>query len=366
MLDRASFQADHEFQECFQIDESGYTGFDLLNNEQRFQGASAVAINDAEAAQLIREYFPRLQAPELKYKQAASRPSYRQGILDLHRTVLSRYKCVTYICDKRYLLTLMFLDHAVEPFYYERGINFYEHGQNVALASALYLAGPDLFGQNEFEALLANFQNAVKEKTPAALEKLVLAARNLDWKKFPIALGPIANASQECLDSIVNPGVTTDAAIVVLMSLVNRMELLASAPYRVAHDQSKNLLRYNNLLQQLIGHEESVDFRASDIAHFSFPLKLSAVNQVDSKASPAVQIADILIGAATEAANALCGVREASEVRLDPQAVYSLYTEEQLIHLVPTRDFDAEMKLRKDSRSAELIDYLARCFGNAF
>lgn len=28
--------------ESFSIDESGYTGFDLLNAEQRFQGATAI------------------------------------------------------------------------------------------------------------------------------------------------------------------------------------------------------------------------------------------------------------------------------------------------------------------------------------
>ncbi|KQM72977.1 hypothetical protein ASE72_19010 [Sphingomonas sp. Leaf20] len=36
--------------ECFRIDESGYTGFDLLNRDQRFQGATAVAISDADAS----------------------------------------------------------------------------------------------------------------------------------------------------------------------------------------------------------------------------------------------------------------------------------------------------------------------------
>ena len=36
--------------ECFHIDESGYTGFDLLNAEQRFQGATAVAISDTPMA----------------------------------------------------------------------------------------------------------------------------------------------------------------------------------------------------------------------------------------------------------------------------------------------------------------------------
>ncbi|VFR21231.1 hypothetical protein AMP9_3917 [plant metagenome] len=36
--------------ECFWIEESGYTGFDLLNAEQRFQGATAIAIDDDEAS----------------------------------------------------------------------------------------------------------------------------------------------------------------------------------------------------------------------------------------------------------------------------------------------------------------------------
>ena len=54
----------------------------------------------------------------------------------LQRDLLTHYKCVTYVCDKRFLLLLlMFADYAVEPFYYERGINFYEDGQNYAMAS---------------------------------------------------------------------------------------------------------------------------------------------------------------------------------------------------------------------------------------
>src|SRR5437763_13774097 len=38
--------------ECFSVDESGYTGFDLLNAEQRFQGAAAIAITHEEASRL--------------------------------------------------------------------------------------------------------------------------------------------------------------------------------------------------------------------------------------------------------------------------------------------------------------------------
>lgn len=50
--------------ELFHIDESGYTGFDLLNPDQRFQGASAIGISDDDAERLIKQYFPRLKADE--------------------------------------------------------------------------------------------------------------------------------------------------------------------------------------------------------------------------------------------------------------------------------------------------------------
>lgn len=66
----------------------------------------------------------------------------------MQRDLLTRYKCATYVCDKRFLLTLMFVDYAVEPFYYERGLNFYEDGQNYAMASLLSVAGPTLLGPN--------------------------------------------------------------------------------------------------------------------------------------------------------------------------------------------------------------------------
>ncbi|MDP3777633.1 hypothetical protein [Methylotenera sp.] len=119
------------------------------------------------------------------------------------------------------------MDYAVEPFYYERGLNFYEDGQNYALASLLYRTGPTLFGKKGFEALLANFQMAIRKK----LQLLLNSARNLDWKELPQLLGPLVYASSECLAAIATPGVTTDTAFVVLQSLISRMEVIAFGTY---------------------------------------------------------------------------------------------------------------------------------------
>ena len=71
--------------ECLQIDGSGYTGFDLLNSELRFQGATAVAISDEDTARLIKNHFPNLQASELKYRSLSRRPGNHPRLLG-HRS----------------------------------------------------------------------------------------------------------------------------------------------------------------------------------------------------------------------------------------------------------------------------------------
>lgn len=253
----------------------------------------------------------------------------------------------------------MFLDYAVEPYYYERGLNFYEDGQNYSLASLLYAVGPTLFGKQAFNALLAAFQRAIKEKSQNALRELVLAARRLKWHELPEALGPLAQASPDCLSAIATPGVTTDAAMVVLQALISRMEVMADGAYRVEHDRSKNLLTYHQLLQRYIDHQHEVEFRQSQIASIKFPLKLSSISQVDSKSSPAVQIADVMIGAAIEAANGLTGLRTPL---LDPHKVISLYSDHQLIHLLPSIDYEEQKRFRQGTQAAEVIDYFSKNF----
>lgn len=345
---------------CFRIDESGYTGFDLLNRDQRFQGAAAIAIDDDDAARMIKEFFPRLQAPELKYSALSRRAGNHGRLLALLRVLLTDYKSVTYVCEKRFLLILMFLDYAVEPWYYERGFDFYQDGQNYAMASRLAMTGSILLGAPAFDEMLAAFQYAARVKTPAALDELVAAARRTKWTAFPEAIGPLArDACPDCLSAIAVPGVTTDAAMVVLQSLITRMEVMSDGPYRVEHDQSTNLETYHDLLQQFVDHEDEIELRQSAIASFKFPLKLTEVAQVDSKACPAVQLADIMIGAALDAANMLASLKSGG---IDPDALLALYRDDQFIHLIPDLDFAEQKEFRRGTQASAVIDYFARNF----
>lgn len=347
--------------ECFRIDESGYTGFDLLNDAQPFQGASAIGIDDAEAARLIRDYFPKLQAPELKYRSLSKRATNHPRLLGLIGELLANHKCITYICDKRFALLLKFVDYGVEPHYYERDVDFYKDGRNYALASVLYYAGARLLGEGAMEHLERTFQSAMKLKSPAALSDLVAAARQTDWRKLADATYPLVHADPDCLAAIATPGVTTDMALPVLMALISQMELMSDGPYRVEHDQSKNLLTYHDLLQRQIDHTGEAEFRQSALASIRYPLKLSEVTQVDSKTSPAVQLADVLIGATIESAQRMTG-RIADG--LDPQRLGELYRDDQLIHMLPSVDLEEQREFRKGTQAAALIDYFAENFSS--
>lgn len=344
--------------ERFCVDESGYTGFDLLNAEQQFQGASAICISEEEAQKVIRHFFPKLQANELKYRALARRPGNLERLLDMQRHVLQNHKCVTYIAHKRFLLTLMFIDYAVEPNYYAQGYNLYQDGGNYALGSLLFFTGVPLFGPG-YEKVLANFQSAMKQKSEIAIEELLQSVAELPCHKLPEAMGPLYNRCPECISAITTDGVTTDAALIVLQSLISRMEAMASGPYRVDHDRSKNLIQYHNLLQQFINHQESIEFRQSEIAAIRFPLKLTAVEQVDSKDCLGVQLADILIGGAVDAANSLIGLREKTSYT---DGVISAYKHDQLIHMLPSLDFDEQRRFRSGSQANQVIDYFSKNF----
>jgi len=180
--------------QTYRIDESGYTGFDLLNDAQRFQGASAVSISDDDARRLVNQHFPRLQAPELKYRALSRRPQNHPRLTKLLKDLLSDFSSITYVCDKRFLLTLMFVDYAVEPFYHDlKGPDLYQDGANFGMASLLHVAGPTLLGGRElFDNMMMAFQTAMKEKTSEAITKLVKAARATNWRELDEVMGPLA------------------------------------------------------------------------------------------------------------------------------------------------------------------------------
>lgn len=340
------------------IDESGYTGADLLNQEQPFQAASAIYISESSAKDLIEKHFPNLKSDELKYRNLVRRNNNWDALLDLQSDLLNNHICVSYICDKRFLLILHFLDYAVEPFYYDQDIDLYKDGGNYSLASLLYYTADTLMKGSNFREILSLFQYAIKSKSEVSVMALIEKIKSSPWQELPEAFGPLALESTSCIEAIMHKNVSTDGAYVVLLSLISRLEAVLDQGYEIIHDRSKNLEQYDMTLKKMIDHREEITFKETELTTLQFPLKLKGVTQVDSKESSGVQLADVLVGGIIDSSKAVTG----KKVNSYNSKIVDLYKDNQLIHLLPSLDFEGQKKFRKGTQGSDVIDYFSRHF----
>lgn len=340
------------------IDESGYTGADLLNHDQRFQGASAIYISELEAKELINKYFPRLKSKELKYQKLARRSNNWDRLLALQKEILENYICVSYVCDKRYLLILHFLDYAVEPFYFDGDVNFYKDGCNYTLGSLLYYTADTLLKGENFSEILSLFQYAINSKSEISIYALIEKIRSSPWQELPEAFGPLALETNSCIEAIKNKNTSSDGAHVVLLSLISRLEAIIDHNYNIIHDESNNLEQYDLTLNKMINHKEKISFKNTELTTTNFPLKLKSVSQVNSIESSGVQLADILIGGVMDSSKAITGVK----INDYNKKIIGLYKDNQLIHLIPSLNFEQQKEFRKGTQGDQVIDYFSKHF----
>ncbi len=166
------------------IDESGYTGGDLLNADQPFLALSALFITEDQASSLRRKYFPKLQAPELKHVTLAKRPSHWDSLLKIQQECLSKYCGISYIVEKRYMCILKLLDDCIEPVWHSSGRDFYRDGHSLSLASTLYYCGPQFFGHESFNRLLSLYQQASRLKKSEDIDAFCKHAKTLVGKEL--------------------------------------------------------------------------------------------------------------------------------------------------------------------------------------
>jgi len=253
----------------------------------------------------------------------------------------------------------MFLDTCVEPAFYERGINFYKDGQNYSLASLLHYTAPVHWGQENFDELLYLFQRAMRSKSHVAIQALVEKAKSLRGRELSENLLPLAMEAPECIREITTSPTNTDAAYIVIMSLISHIEKFVEQPYEIIHDRSENLLQYERVLSKLASATFTESFRQTQITTLRFPLNLSHVSQIDSRSSRCIQLADVLIGGMIEYSNSLTGQVAKTDYN---QAVLGLYGDVNLIHLLPNLNFQEAKRFREGTSAGDFIDFFAKNF----
>ena len=121
------------------LDESGFTGDDLYNPDQRFFTIASTVIQNDEAKDILARCFPRYQGSEYKFTNIWKRERSREGLLALAAEIPTiADRAFVWVIDKRFCLLTKMVDYLVEPGAYEAGYDWYANGWGMRYLNTIH------------------------------------------------------------------------------------------------------------------------------------------------------------------------------------------------------------------------------------
>jgi hypothetical protein len=145
----------------FAIDEAGTDGDQLYGREHRYFALGGIAIDDADAAEILQDIRTRarVQAPEIKFQRSFSKPgdAWRRDVLAelLSASGTLADRTMLYVIDKRYMIVAKLVDLLIEERYHALGLDIVSNGIGRDIAIDLATLGPKATGADHFDTLLA-------------------------------------------------------------------------------------------------------------------------------------------------------------------------------------------------------------------
>jgi len=297
------------------IDESGFTGDDLYNSEQRYFVIASTAIGDNEARAVLRRCFPQYQGAEFKFTNIWRRRTHRNGLRALAKEIPALAdRMFVYLIDKRFSLLIKIFDYLVEPAAYHAGYDWYADGWGMRYMNQIHYDILRHGSEGLYDGTVRLWDNFARSPGPTTLdafqdhlEQIVAASRPPLSSLFDLPRLGIKNFRSA------NPRLETftDSNEIQVTSVFSTMawwRQQRTEDFHLMHDESSAFLKrgsmWNAMLRDDIPPQRIPTSNGSDI---ELPIRIRSTMATSSKASPAIQLCDVLAGFAAKAAPGLYG-----------------------------------------------------------
>jgi hypothetical protein len=285
------------------LDESGYTGDDLLNPDQRFFVVASSLIDDEEADAILRRSFPRYQGDEFKFSNVWRRPSHRGGLRGFASEIPAiADRLFLYVIDKRFCLLTKMLDYLIEPTLAER-FDFYKDGYAQRFMNSCHRDILEQGGEALYETSITrwdSFARSPDASTLASLEQhLELVANSAPAPTsmiYKMALKGLQSfkAAYAKLDWFND---TSEIQLTTVFSTVIRWRQQFADDIALVHDESSNFLRQRDMWATMLRDDfASPSMPVGNGTLIEFPLRVRSTTSMASHLSPAIQLCDIVAG----------------------------------------------------------------------
>lgn len=297
------------------LDESGFTGDDLYNPEQRFFTIASTIVGDDEAGSILERCFPRYQGPEYKFANLWKRGTSRHGLRALASEIPSLADRVfLWIIDKRFCLLTKMLDYLVEPGAYEAGFDWYANGwglryMNTAHRDVLRYGSEALYDETvrRWDAFARTPNRSTIEELRQHLQQSEAAT--------PAPLSSLFNLAQRGLTHFLarNPRLedfedSSEIQVTSVLSTVTWWRQQRREDFALIHDESSAFLKQQDLWDTILREDfEAPPIPIANGSEVELPLRVRSTTAVRSLESPAIQLCDVLAGFGAKAGPGLIG-----------------------------------------------------------
>jgi hypothetical protein len=347
----------------FYVDETGYTGEDLINAAQPVFAQATNDFTDAETRSAIESIFSGVAATELKFTRLTRGGRNQDRIVELVRfTARDPARAGLWLAHKEFAMVTFIVDWWIEPLAYKGGLNLYEDGANLAMANMLFYTLEGFWGANFRRRLLMHFQRMMRVRTKEAFDECAAFVRRAYskahgsrtevmrylWTSFPL-LG-----HRHVLGL---PKHVLDLALPGLIFIGHTWRSRHSDPLEVVHDQSTNMAKQKWLWEAL----SSPTLAPATFPHrggeHSFPINVVSIRFADSVQEKQLQLCDILAGAASSLVRAWN--TESANSALNERLIDAGIEKLHIGGLWPSTDFTPEELGTKGLDSNRAIEWVA-------
>lgn len=292
------------------FDESGNTGGNLLDSTQPFFTLSSSSINKPDALKAL-ELTGSKSPTEAHFKTLRRRKSGQDGIIRLLESkYVNEENVKIFLVDKKYMLTTKIVDILIETWCFNRGLDLYKNGQNLALSNVYYFCFPAFCGEEKTDKMYQKFMSMVRNQTPESIDEFYTSVDELKAcssdQRFVDTINRISITKNEIDDILEDVEKNTlDPSIPSLFKHCIEWGKLYPNGFYIKHDDSKAITEQQDIFNKFMDMSKITEVYGYDRRTFELPIKARSLTFHSSQEYPQLQIADIVASAAAYYVNCL-------------------------------------------------------------
>jgi len=281
------------------FDESGNTGADLLNLDQKAFILCSNNFSTEECEELLKLFENDAELHFVKLKKSSKG---RESIIKLlNHELIREEKVAIYVVHKELATIAQIVDQLIEPVFYEKGLDLYKFGLNIQYTNFIFYFGNFFWNKALYNEMITNFISMFRKRDSDSINKFYKTVEELIETVDDEYLGllyPIRESKPQILRILENSDkFTIDVTFSCFLVLCDRWYKVLGEKFDVIFDNSKQIEHYSEYIEFVRNLKVEIQEVGFDSRKMTYPAQINSVQLTDSKSEVNIQISDIIASA---------------------------------------------------------------------